>query len=274
MSGPLDTVYRWIQASTGIVEQDAATLTTGRLICLMGGFAATVAYKLAKGVDQEPFPGGEFPVLPVPSWNADDAPNPPGQAAQGEEAVSASKILRAIFGGLSGGFGTFFNSAADIMPLIPMKKEHPYATILFALGNAFFNATMGTFLAFPPLNGKSFSEDKHASIGFAFAGFCAASCWSTIALKYLEMQGQAPAGLVDTPAFKNLGLPKLGPIPAVPVSVGRSMMLIISVSRTICAALDNPPNAYAQAQIALQAIPGLTEILRLGIKTGPGGGVS
>ncbi|MET8544510.1 hypothetical protein ABZW03_28285 [Kitasatospora sp. NPDC004799] len=57
--GPLNTVWGWIADLAG--HGDDSALTPAALIALLAAFPLTIVYKLVKGHDQAPFPGGELP---------------------------------------------------------------------------------------------------------------------------------------------------------------------------------------------------------------------
>jgi hypothetical protein len=63
--GPLNTLWEWLQelARPG---QPAEPLTLGNFFLLVAAVPITVVGKLIMGVDHPPFPGGKFPVLPMP----------------------------------------------------------------------------------------------------------------------------------------------------------------------------------------------------------------
>jgi hypothetical protein len=58
--GFLNTFWEWVATSAGY--PDDSKLTMAALISLMAAFPCTVIYKLIDGVDNEPFPTGQFPI--------------------------------------------------------------------------------------------------------------------------------------------------------------------------------------------------------------------
>jgi hypothetical protein len=68
--GLVDDLYQWVwkQARPNETPQ---TVTLGGLIALIAAFPVTTVYKLANGVGDAPFPGGEFPDFPSPPWGPD-----------------------------------------------------------------------------------------------------------------------------------------------------------------------------------------------------------
>jgi hypothetical protein len=58
--GFLNTLWAWVADAAGY--PDDSKLTMAALICLMAAFPCTVIYKLIDGVDNEPFPNGQFPI--------------------------------------------------------------------------------------------------------------------------------------------------------------------------------------------------------------------
>lgn len=263
ITGPLDTLYQWIQNPEGAPGQDVVPLTLGRLLCLMGGFAITVGWKLMKGVDSEPFPKGEFVYLPVPSWGTKEAQD------LGDFDPGATQGARLTLGSLSMVLGTACNSMADVMPISSYRKDKNIL-VGVAGGNALFTATASAILAYPWLNGKTFEKNPAAGAAFAIAGFTALASWGTLGLYLLGDDGnRKKSDLINTPAIKNLAIPKTVSWKQQPVSLGPVLMGLLAISRCVCEAKDDPPNAFDIGLITLRLIPGLTEFLRIGIKTDP-----
>jgi hypothetical protein len=62
--GFLNTLWAWVAESAGYPED--SELTMAAVISLMAAFPCTVIYKLVEGVENEPFPNGEFPFSHQP----------------------------------------------------------------------------------------------------------------------------------------------------------------------------------------------------------------
>lgn len=61
--GPINSLWKWMAEQAGYPND--AKLTICSLTSLFGAFPVTILYKLANGVDREPFPQGHFPPLHV-----------------------------------------------------------------------------------------------------------------------------------------------------------------------------------------------------------------
>ena len=101
--GPINTLWGWIASAAGYPQD--SKLTMAALISLLGAFPCTIIYKLIEGVDNEPFPTGQFP-------------------GSGRRAVAAATAL-----GITMPFGCVL--ASDILQMIYVVP----AAIADTLGN-------------------------------------------------------------------------------------------------------------------------------------------
>lgn len=154
--------------------------------------------------------------------------------------------------------GSFFNTFADVAPVIPdgLLKPSKDVGVFLAACNAVLYAVPAAVVAMPPVNGKPWF-DAAASSAFAFAGTAAVLSLGTLAAK------RAKPEVFTSPAIKNLGVPIY--LPPHPPTAGPVLMFALTTARMICQAVDAPPNDYAKALIGVSSIPGFTELLRIGI---------
>ncbi|BBA98104.1 hypothetical protein RVR_4161 [Actinacidiphila reveromycinica] len=240
----LNTLYRWIQTSGGVEEEDVEDITLGGLISLVAGFAVTTVHKLVNGVDRAPFPGGWFPVVPAPPWHPQYDPRA-GSGAD-DPAFNASMRDLQLVAGSMGLVGALFDVAADLMPLggdaVPDLLQ-----VGVAAGSSLCTATLfGVLGSCPPVMGIDWEEGGgRASAAFGVATTYALACLATV--------GAQLAGYGDTPILKNIADVTLGPITACAAS---ALVVFLAIPA------DGDVDPYATTQIALAGVPGMAQMLR------------
>lgn len=245
--GPLGTVYDWVQEAAGVADREEPSL--GGLLCLMASCSFTTAYKLVNGVDQVPFPGGEFPTIPPPPWHAGHESSAP---TVGDAASNADmKKLKAACGLLTIG-GAYANAFSDILPVVDLggDQESKRAVVSLVAGmNTLFSSTTSAIVNCPGVTGKDW-HDWRATGAFLCAAVNATLGWATL-VAYR-------AGWAQVPGFDNTFKVTLGPVMAAGLATGQ---LVFS-------ACGDAPNGYSRAVSSLSPIPGIFQVVRFGVQKG------
>ncbi|OLE27888.1 MAG: hypothetical protein AUG49_03955 [Catenulispora sp. 13_1_20CM_3_70_7] len=235
--GPVNALYKWIQPDGAPKEE----LTLGGLVCLIGAFFVTIAYKLLNGVDNPPFPGGAFPVIPPPVFGA-EAADQPAMAAVDMYAIKISAGVLNFAAAVCAGI-------ADVAPVFGEDERlGRWTQITVASINALLSSLFaGAIASFPPVNGKTWGWN-HAT-GAAVAASVNAACAVLTVLGNIAWPDAVPV-----PAFKNIGRVLVGP----PVTT------IFGIAKLVCAVLDGPRTEMAKMVIGFNAVPSLVQIFRTG----------
>jgi hypothetical protein len=246
----LQSLFDWIWTGTG-QPGDPGPLTWGRLLFLILGFGVTTMYKLANGVDTQPFPNG-WPNIPAPSWHPDYDPEHTWDSADG---AAAAKFFQGI-AGLCGLFAMPFQVAGDMLPLRPKTALDPVwmfnaEKIVTALAVLSGTGMCGVLGSIPQINGNEW-DGQGGCWKWAFAVQGGYGLLSLAALLTLKAESRSGGGFV-----KNTAGVVLGPALAAVVSG-----MYLTLAGTGSSQADQP--LYTKAQIAVSAMPGLVQILRIG----------
>ncbi|WP_328860318.1 Ig domain-containing protein [Streptomyces sp. NBC_00306] len=163
----LNTLYKWVgKMATG--TEPTGDLTLGKLVCLIAAFFYTVVHKLIHGVDNPPFPGGDFPEIPLPPWDPRyDASSTP---AEDDWEFNAQMVrLQAGFGivcmvgqGLTVGVSDYYMPvyAAPDNP-VPPKSVISTVALINAATDVFTLASL--VYTIPPIMGDYKWENKEGA---------------------------------------------------------------------------------------------------------------
>jgi hypothetical protein len=191
----LNILYRWIQSSAGVPDNQQEDLTLGRLWMLIPAFFATTGYKLAMGVDNPPFPGGTAPTIPPPS--AADG-NGARQLRDDPDANRRLVLTQAGFG-----LGLFLPESIlyGLTDVAPEVTDNPVWTLI-NVSNAFTGLASSWVLGCPGLYGLPWDSPF---------------TWSWVTNNVLSLLdvgtsvfGSGIPGVPNSVAFKNLGDLKIG----------------------------------------------------------------
>jgi Putative Ig domain len=243
---PLEAFYAWIQTENHIETPEELTL--GGLLFLIAGFAVTTGYKVVHGVDQAPFRGGFFPVIPAPPWHP--AHDPSFSERTDPAAHNASmKNLQFLFGMVGALSAMFFDLPGDMAPLAVAEKWPLSLDTFIGGGAAVFSAGIYGFgSSCPPVTGTDWDAAKGAwTAGFAFSGIGV--------LLALGMLVPSSTVKPQTSILKNAGGVKRGPLLVTALS-GITMTCIGQGCRV------DKINPYTTASAVLGDLPGLLQFAR------------
>ncbi|GAA3255407.1 hypothetical protein GCM10010532_104800 [Dactylosporangium siamense] len=241
--GQVNDVYGWFRSQA---KQPEAQMTLGDLAFLIVAVAGTTAYKAMHGVDTQPFPTGEFPSMPAPSWQPGATP---GASTDPAGMLTVHKIL-----GIAGMLGACADVFGDLEPLKPKAVRPGWwdtTSKVAALTSLICSAGLyGVGTACPPVTGTDWNDAGGSwsmAFGFSVGSFAVgAGTWARSFRKG------------ETPYAKNYDEVVLGPI-----LVGIFATGFLAASGK--AIHDSGTNPYSAAAIGLSAIPGVLQPLRIGL---------
>jgi hypothetical protein len=146
----LQAVWDWIQVEAGVPPE---TMTLGGVCFLIAGFFATTTFKLIKGVDQAPFPGGVFPALPAPPSHPDHDPT-----LRADPALNQRLADLQIACGACGLLAAFAQAAGDVWPRDLNDALFWPEVLVATVGLVCSNVMLGVVMWCPPVTGMSWDS--------------------------------------------------------------------------------------------------------------------
>jgi hypothetical protein len=249
----LDTLYNWIQETGGVPEQEREpTLKYGSFVFLVLGFFTTVIYKLINGVDNPPFPRGEFPAVPAPPWHhsydAQAEPIMPSEVALPLQITSYTiaipGMLLSLYGDISG--------ITEADPAFEGFEPTPMG--LLALGSATCDIWTWMVLNAPPVGGADWNNVGYSG-AFAAGG----------AITLLEYAAVIDFFRTDALQRKNnaafLRLRKFNNGPVGPILC--SILGGVGLGFEIAGCVSNNSDPYTTAQLVMGMLPECLQIFRV-----------
>jgi hypothetical protein len=249
----LDILYGWFQDVASVPpDEREAQLTVGSCATIVLAFFTTIIYKLINGVNNPPFPGGEFPALTLPRWHPDfDAD---ASATLSPQTALDLQIVSSVFGL----FGIGMEAFADMLVYdltVSQALPNPAAEVqgFFALVATFVDAFTRLMGNAPDVTGS----DWDSAWSGAFAGGAALTACELAAYYVygaMDLQDQ-----VTSSAF--LRYAKFNNVLLGPVVSGVLGGVSLACESYSCAVSGTPP--YLKAQYVMGMLPDCIQVVRM-----------
>jgi hypothetical protein len=250
----LDTLYCWIQETGKVPEHEREpTLKYGSFVFLALGFFTTVIYKLINGIDNPPFPGGEFPAVPAPPWH-------PSYDAQAEPVMPSEVALPLQITSYSVAvLGTVLSLYGDICGITEADPKFPgfgdyQLMALLAFGSATCDVWTWMVLNAPPVGGADWNN-------VGYSGAFAAGSAITL-LEYAAVIDFARSDALqrkNNAAFLRLRKINNSPLGAILSSILGGTALGFEIAG--CVTTNSDP--YTTAQLVMGMLPDCIQIFRV-----------
>ncbi|MEV8434916.1 hypothetical protein [Streptomyces chartreusis] len=167
--GFVATLYDWVQAGANVDKDKREKPSLLGLASLIMGFFVTTLYKLINGVDNRPFPGGEFVKIPIPDFDHPaTGPQPADDPDENMRLVEfqCSAIPAGVMLGLVVGMTDLLKGPTDFIPEFGAKETaRGVLNTLELLGNAWAFA-----LGFPSVSAPKKDWDGWGYSATVFRG--------------------------------------------------------------------------------------------------------